>query len=539
MTIDWPILSFLVFSPLVGAAVLLAMPSTRMRLLRWTAIIATLLPLALAIALYIDYDPIKPGTAYDEQASWISIPLDMTAIGGDAAFDLHFDYSLSLDGLSLPLVLLTTIVASMAALASTSIRKRWKSYYFWLLVLECGMLGVFLARDLLLFFIFFEITLIPMLFLVGIWGLFDRERAAIRFLLYNGLGSAIMLVVFVILVVTAGFTIEQTAAGATHFMYSGSYDIIAANLSDPQAYANQFTQTGENPFYLSSTMQMVLFVLLLIAFGIKLPIVPFHTWMLDVHKEAPAPVVMIHSGILLKMGAYGLIRFGFFLFPDQAEQCSTLLAILGAINLLYGAVIAFRQTELRLVLAYSSLSHMGIVLLGLAALNEIGMQGAVFQLISHGLISALLFLLLGAFYERTGTTNLEELGGLARSMPFMSGALLAAGLASLGLPGLSGFVGELLSLLGVFDSHRVIASIAVVGIILTAVYVLRAVMGVSFGTMHPRFEGVKDARFIEALPIVVLLALVVLLGIFPAFVTEQLHHSFDSMLRQLNLRVGG
>jgi NADH-quinone oxidoreductase subunit M len=539
MTIDWPILSFMVFSPLVGAAVLLAMPSQRVRLLRWTAIITTLLPLALAIVLYIDYDPNKSGTAYDEQATWISIPLDKAAIGGDAAFDLHFDYALSLDGLSLPLVLLTTIVVSMAALASITIRKRWKSYYFWLLLLECGMLGVFVARDLLLFFIFFEITLIPMLFLVGIWGLFDRERAAIRFLLYNGLGSAIMLVVFVILVVTAGFTLEQTAAGATHFGYSGSYDVIAANLADPQAYANQFSQDGDNPFYLSSAMHTVLFVLLLIAFGIKLPIVPFHTWMLDVHKEAPAPVVMIHSGILLKMGAYGLIRFGFFLFPDQADRCSMLLAILGLINLLYGAVIAFRQKELRLVLAYSSLSHMGIVLLGLSALNVIGLQGAVFQLISHGLISALLFLLLGAFYERTGTTKLDELGGLARTMPFMSGALLAAGLASLGLPGLSGFVGELLSLLGVFDSHKAIAPIAVVGIIATAVYVLRAVMGVSFGQLQPRFEGIKDARFMEALPIIVLLALVVLLGIYPSFVTEQLQHSFDLMLQQLNLRVGG
>jgi len=539
MTIDWPILSLIVFAPLLGAAVLLAMPKRRTRMLRWTAVAATLLPLALSVWMYVDYDPSRPGSAYEERTEWINVPMEKSASGIGGTFELHFDYALSLDGLSLPLVLLTAVVASMAALASTSIRKRWKSYYIWLLILECGMLGVFLARDLLLFFIFFEAAMIPMVFLIGIWGLMDRERAATRFLLYNGLGSAVMLVAFVILIMTAGFSLEQTGDGAFNYLYSGSYETIMSNLSDPGAYANLAAAGSVNPLYLSDGMRTTLFLLLLVAFGIKLPVFPFHTWMLDVHREAPAPVVMIHSGILLKMGAYGLIRFGLFAFPEEAERFKAALAVLGLISLLYGAVIAYRQKELRLVLAYSSLSHMGIVLLGLASLNELGMQGAVFQLVSHGLISALLFLLLGCIYERTGTTNIEELGGLAKAAPFLSGALLIGGLASLGLPGLSGFVGELLALLGLFDTNKTVVSIAVVGIILTAVYMLRAVMGTTFGPMQPKYEGIKDARFTEALPTVVLLAFVLLLGIYPSFVTEMMRHSFDSLLNHLNTRVGG
>ncbi|WP_174818619.1 complex I subunit 4 family protein [Paenibacillus kobensis] len=538
MTIDWPILSLIVFSPLLGAAVLLAMPKQRARMLRWTAIAATLLPLALSVWLYADYDPNRPGDAYEEKAEWINIPLEKSATGIEGTFELHFDYALSLDGLSLPLVLLTTVTAAMAALASTTIRKRWKSYYIWLLILECGMLGVFLARDLLLFFIFFEMTMIPMVFLIGIWGLLDRERAATRFLLYNGLGSALMLIAFVILIMTAGFSLED-AGGVFNYSYSGSYETILSNLADPQAYANMAAPGSVNPLYLSDGMRTALFVMLLIAFGIKLPVFPFHTWMLDVHREAPAPVVMIHSGILLKMGAYGLIRFGIFAFPEEADRFRAVLAVLGVISLLYGAVIAFRHKELRLVLAYSSLSHMGIVLLGLASLNEIGMQGAVFQLVSHGLISALMFLLIGSIYERTGTTNIDELGGLAKAAPFLSGALLIGGLASLGLPGLSGFVGELLALLGLFDTNKTVVSIAVIGIILTAVYVLRAVMATTFGPLKPKLEGITDARFTEALPTAVLLAFVLLLGIYPSFITELMKHSFDSLLNHLNTRVGG
>ena len=338
------------------------------------------------------------------------------------------------------------------------------------------MLGVFLARDLFLFFIFFEITLVAMYFLIGIWGYFNRERAANQFLIYNGIGSAIMLIAFVILVNTAGFRIDQ-AGDQVSFIYSGSYTDIFSNMSDPSAWMNLAPeQVGMvNPFLMTDTMQWTLFIMLLIAFGIKLPIFPFHTWMLKVHTEAPTSIVMIHSGLLLKMGAYGLLRLA-CCFPGAGARICDTARVLGVINILYGALLAFRQQEFKLVLAYSSISHMGIVLLGFAAMNEIGIQGAVFQLVSHGLLSALLFLIVGSIYERTGTTTLGELGGLARSMPFISGVLLTAGLASIGLPGLSGFVGEFLTLLGLFESQRWLTAAAALGIILTAVYMLRAVL---------------------------------------------------------------
>lgn len=530
---DIPILSLILLSPLPGLAVILLLPSQRAAWFKRTAIIATLIPLALSFWLYADYDHAKGGEGYNESASWLSIPINNDT--NDAVEMLFsFQYALGVDGLSLPLLLLTAIVTAMAAWAAWHVKKRWKAFFGWFMLLEFGMLGVFLARDLFLFFIFFEITLVATYFLIGVWGYYNRERAANRFLIYNGIGSAIMLAAFVLLVNTAGFRIEE-AAGAYQYVYSGSYADIGANLADPNAFVNLPPEAtgGVNPFRMGDGMQWTLFVLLLIAFGIKLPVFPFHTWMLKVHQEAPPSVVMIHSGILLKMGAYGLIRFGLFLFPEQAREWSAVLAVLGVVNLLYGAVLAFRQNEFKLVLAYSSIGHMGIVLIGLAAFNEIGLQGALFQLVSHGLISALLFLIVGSLYERTGTTELTGLGGLARSMPFMSGVLLAAGMASLGLPGLSGFVGEFLSLLGLFETHRWLTALAALGIVLTAVYVLRSVLKITFGQQHVEHAAMKDARFIEALPMIVLLAFIVLLGCYPSALTDTVQMSVGGWMEQL------
>lgn len=542
MVADWPILSLIVFSPLLGIAVLLCMPGHRSNWLRTTAVAASLVPLALALWLYAEYDPAAGGAAYEERMTWISVPLNKEAFGSVASFRMEFQYHLGIDGLSLPLVLLTAVVAVMAALASVHIKKRWKAFYLWFLLLETGMLGVFLARDIILFFVFFELTLIPMFFLIGIWGLFNREKAANKFLLYNGLGSAIMLVAFVILIATAGFSAEQQADNRTFdVVYSGSYEALHHNLNDPQSYANQpgGGSGADNPYRLTDGMRTALFVLLLIAFGIKLPIFPFHTWMLRVHAEATPSIVMIHSGVLLKIGAYGLIRLGVFLFPEQAQQWAVALAALGVVNMLYGAVLAFVQTEFRLVLAYSSVSHMGIVLLGIASLNEIGLQGAVFQLVSHGLISALLFLIVGSLYERTGTTRLPELGGLARPLPFMSGLLLAAGLASLGLPGLSGFIGEFLALLGLFETQKALAALAVLGVIMAAVYVLRSVLGITYGPLNEQHAALPDARLIEAVPMIALMALIVLLGVYPSLVTDTLQQSFGPLLDTFIAREGG
>lgn len=534
-----PVLSLILLSPLVGIFVLQLLPKQQSAWLRTTALAFTLIPLALCLWLFAAYQPGTGGAAFTEHYSWLSVPLNKELINGESTMTLAFDYHLSVDGISLPLLLLTSIVSAMAALASVHVRKRWKTFYTLFLLLETGMYGVFLARDLIQFFIFFELTLIPMFFLIGIWGYYGREKAATRFLVYNGLGSAAMLLAFLILISTAGFTAIASETGFT-VTFSGNYDVLLQNLVDPNSYANNATEQAAGlGVYLSDNLKWASFVLLLVAFGIKIPIFPFHTWMLRVHTEATPSIVMIHSGILLKMGVYGLIRFGAFLLPAQLESWSTVIAILGVINILYGAVLACVQKEFKLVLAYSSISHMGIVLLGLASLNEVGLQGAIYQSVSHGLISALLFLIVGSLYERTGTTQLDDLGGLAKSVPFMSGILLTAGMASLGLPGLSGFVGEFLAFLGLFGSMKWITAIGVLGVLFAAVYVLRSVLGITFGPLQERWAGIKDARFIEALPMITLTALIVLLGVYPSVLTDVMQHGFGGLLEQFQQRTGG
>ncbi|NRF95142.1 NADH-quinone oxidoreductase subunit M [Paenibacillus frigoriresistens] len=535
-----PILSMIAFSPLLGVLVLLFIRGDRGRLIKTIGIVTTLIPLILAAWLYSDYnyqgDPIQ----YKEQLDWIKVPLNHEGIQQITSYFFEFKYSLAVDGISLPLVFLTALISSMAALASVYIKKRWKTYFILFLLLETGMFGVFMAQDLFLFFLFFEITLVPMFFLIGIWGYMNREQAANRFLLYNGLGSAIMLIAFLILVSTAGFNQVPSQTEAVIY-YSGDIHTIAHNLlQDPSAYVNQ----EGSPFYLSPTMKWTVFIMLLVAFGIKLPIFPFHTWMLKVHTEAPPAVVMIHSGILLKMGAYGLIRFGILFFPGEAKQWAWMLALLGVINIVYGAILAMVQKDFKLVLAYSSISHMGIVLLGLAAFNVSGLQGAVFQLISHGLISALMFLLVGSIYERTQTTQLDQLGGLASSVPFISGILLVAGMASLGLPGLSGFISEFLAFLGLFETHRVYAIVGTLGIIFTAVYVLRGVLNITFGPKQPnlQLQGMRDARLIEAVPMITLVAFILLLGVYPSVLSQPLQQtigSLDQLIHSVAGKIGG
>ncbi|MFK7694791.1 NuoM family protein [Paenibacillus sp. HJGM_3] len=541
---NWPILSMIAFSPLLGILVLLFIPKHNGRALKTVAIIATLVPLLLSGLLYADFKQDTDEMQYKEDVTWIKLPLnkEVGEISSLNEFFYEFNYSLSVDGLSLPLVFLTALVTAMAALASVHLKKRWKAFYIWFLLLEIGMFGVFMARDLFLFFLFFELTLIPMFFLIGIWGYTDREKAANKFLIYNGIGSAIMLLAFLILVNTAGFTMQQTDQG-TNFYYSGNVDVIAKNLfQDTESFVNATEETiPDNPFYLSDTMKWTLFFMLLVAFGIKLPIFPFHTWMLRVHKEAHPSVVMIHSGILLKMGAYGLIRFGIWLFPAQAKGWAVGLAVLGVINILYGAILAFRQRDFKLILAYSSISHMGIVLLGIAAFNEIGLQGAIFQLISHGLISALLFLIVGSLYERTQTTEVGQLGGLAASLPFICGILMIGGMASLGLPLLSGFVSEFLAFLGLFDTMPAITIVGTLGVIFTAVYVLRGILKISYGPIEESFRSLKDARLVEAVPMIALVAFIVLLGVYPAVLSETLHNTvsgFDQWIQSI-AKVGG
>lgn len=493
------VLTILVFSPLLGIAILAFMPKQAEKLIKLVGFLATIPALLIAIAAYLHFQWGKDLADFAVSKSWIQF----RGMGGVPEPFFSVNYELGLSGFQLVLVVLTAVVATLSALAAAKfVKKEWKGYFMLFLLLEIGMLGVFTAENLILFFIFFEITLIPTFFLIGKWGYFEKEKAAYSFLIYNGLGSAVLLIVIMILFGKTGTT---------------NIEMLTKIIADPSAP-------------LSGDLKLGLLISLLIAFGVKLPIFPLHSWMLKVHVQAPPSVVMIHSGILLKIGAYGLIRFGMGIFPEQFKTLATLIAILGVINLLYGAFLAFIQTDFKMVLAYSSISHMGIVLIGLAAMNEAGVQGAIFQVISHGLISALLFFLVGVLYERTDTSLIENLGGIAKGMPIAAGFLLAGAMASLGLPGMSGFVSEFMAFLGLFKELPWIAAVGTIGIIMTAAYLLRAVLGMTYGKAHREFTGVLDLRGVELIPVGVLMLLIVLIGVFPSVLSSPLQTTLETIM---------
>lgn len=493
-------LSILVFSPLVGILVLAFLPKTQESNIKFVGFLATL-P-ALVLSLFAFFQHLGGGNIdqYNVKVNWIHF-------GDFAEMGLFkIDYELGLNGFSLILIVLTAVLSTLAAIASIHIKKEWKGYFMLFLLLEIGMLGVFAAQNLILFFIFFEITMIPMFFLIGKWGYFEKEKAAYSYLIYNGLGSAILLIVIMVLFARTGTSNIEALA-----------KIMA--MEDPATVS---------PF--SDSLKMGLMIALLIAFGVKLPIFPLHTWMLRVHVQAPPSIVMLHSGVLLKIGAFGLIRFGMGIFPEQFESLAALIVILGVVNLLYGAFLAFLQEDFKMVLAYSSISHMGIVLMGVGALNEAGIQGAIFQVVSHGLISALLFFLVGVFYERFHTSTIMNLGGMAKGMPLTAGFLLAGAMASLGLPGMSGFVSEFMAFLGLFEEMPILAAIGCIGIIMTAVYLLRATLGITYGKAHREFAGVTDLKAAEFVPVLVLTALIVLIGVYPSVLSEPLQATLETIM---------
>lgn len=495
-------LSLVVFLPVLGMFLIFFLPSERKSWHRWTGVITTLLPFTLTLSLFCQFDSGQKNVQFQEKVEWFSIHLTKEE-------KWTFFYHLGLDGLSLSFLLLTTFLVWIAAIASYNVRIRTKEFYSLLLLLEVGTTGVFLARNLILFFLFFEITLVATFFLIGIWGHQKREKAAFSFLIYNGLGSVVFL-----------------------------FAIVCLQLLFQTVEYTELRVVLGNDWQFSSFEKQLLFAsfwAIWIAFAIKLPAFPFHNWMLRVHKEAPTSVVMIHSGVLLKIGSYGMIRFGVEWFGDYTQEISTLLLTVGLINLFYGAILAYVQQELRLVLAYSSISHMGIVLLGIGAGTQTGLQGAIFQSISHGLLSALLFFLVGSLVERTNTSKLRELGGLAKSMPVFSGIFLIAGFGLLGLPGLSGFISELFALMGLFQSHPLLAAIASLGLIFAAVYTLRAVLRITFGTIRENHEKLPDLHLVESLPMVLLVVAIVWMGIAPKTLLEPLQQT----LKALAFTMGG
>lgn len=489
---EFPVLSALVLTPALGAAVLMLIPERRRELIRPLGVVLALLPLPLAGWLYADFERGAAGFQYVERAPWID--------------RLGVEWHLGVDGISLLLVVLTTVLVPVALGASMGIDHRVKLFAAMTLLLEAGLIGVFLSLDLFLFFVFFEAILIPMAFIIGIWGSENRIYAAVKFFLYTAFGSALMLAGIIALAF-----IHRDQTGVLGFSYPA---MLALDL-DP-------------------AVQRWLFAAFALAFAIKVPVFPFHTWLPDAHVEAPTAGSVLLAGVLLKLGTYGLLRFNLPLFPDATLAFIPLLAVLAVAGIIYGAAVAIVQPDLKKLVAYSSVSHLGFIVLGTFALTSQSLQGGVIQMVNHGLTTGALFLLVGIIYERRHTKLIADFGGLASSMPVFAGLFLFIAFASIGLPGLNGFVGEFLILMGSYPTLPVYAILAAAGVILAAVYLLWAYERVFTGKItNPANQGLADLSPGEALMFAPLVALIILLGVYPKPALDVIGPSTDAVLARI------
>jgi NADH-quinone oxidoreductase subunit M len=393
-------------------------------------------------------------------------------------------YHLGVDGISVPMLFITGLLSLLACIASFGIKDKVKEYFALYLLLQASMLGTFCALDLFLFFVFWEIVLVPMYFLIGIWGGPRKEYAAIKFFLYTLAGSVFMLLGILAL-----------------YLKAAPHTFSMVELSKSQGFPLGF--------------EKIVFIALFLGFAIKVPIWPFHTWLPDAHVEAPTPISVILAGVLLKMGAYGFFRISYPILPSAAKWFGVPLAIFAVIGIIYAGFVAFAQTDFKRMVAYSSVSHMGFVLLGLSAFTYSGFDGALLQMFNHGTITGGLFLLVGVLYERTHTRDLNSFGGLGARIPVYAGILTVFALASLGLPGLSGFVGEFLCLLGAFPVYRWITIISCAGIILAASYLLCMLQKVLLGPINPNWKNIPEINKLELLTLVPLMIIIVIIGIYP------------------------
>ncbi|MBX6341262.1 MAG: NADH-quinone oxidoreductase subunit M [Thermomicrobiaceae bacterium] len=430
-----PILSLMTYAPLVGALVIFFWPRASARAARWVALISSLVAFALSLVMLFGYDRSRPGMQFTELFHWLP--------------GVGIDYHMGVDGISVPLIVLTTLLTVLSIIASWEpIQTRVREYMIAFLLLETGMLGVFVSLDLFLFYIFWEVMLIPMALLIGVWGSANRVYAAVKFFLYTLAGSLLMLVGIV----------------ATYQQYFQATGIRTLNVLE--------LAKGAQAGYYSHDFQMWAFAVFFIAFAIKVPLWPFHTWLPDAHVEAPTAGSVILAGVLLKMGGYGLLRFNLPLYPDATRTWAPWIIVLSVIAIIYGAFVALVQPDLKKLVAYSSVSHMGFVTLGIFALNHQGLYGAMIVMLSHGFVTSALFLLVGMIYNRGHTRLISAFGGLATNMPVYGAFFGVFMLASLGLPGLSGFVGEFLSTLGAFRVYWVAGVIAMAVVIFAAWYMM-------------------------------------------------------------------
>lgn len=483
-------LTILIFLPAVAAGIILLLPQSMEQNAKWVALGASLAILALSIQMFFAFDLNDPGYQFVERHDWVEI----------GSFNLQ--YHLGVDGLSMPLVVLTTCLTLAAVLVSFSVTMRPRAYYACLMVLACSVLGVFAALDFMLFFLFWELELFPMYLLISVWGSGRKEYSATKFVLYTIAGSAFMILGIFVLAFDAN-----------------TFDIVELGQSD---FQDTLIPLGW------------VFALLFIGFAVKLPIVPLHTWLPDAHSDAPTAVSVMLAGVLLKMGGYGIIRMCVTMMPGVAEDWDIWLAGIGAFSVLYGAFITLRQTDVKRLVAYSSVSHMGLVLLGIGALGETGLVGATYQMLAHGLITGMMFVMIGLMYERTHTREIARLGGLARQMPLITTGMVFAGFGSLGLPALAGFIAEITVFIGAFDKFEWAVLASIFGVVLSAGYVLWTLQRVVFGPVKHEWDGVTDQHhWWEHTVVVGLAALVVLLGVYPAIMTDMINPAIDTIMLRI------
>ena len=469
-------LNLVTLFPLVGVLLLLLIPSERKNALRWTALAASTLTFGLSVWMLTLFKPSNPDLQLVISKPWIQVA------------GWNITYTLGVDGLSLLLVLLTTFLTPLSILSTwTAVEERVKDFMIFFLLLEVGMLGVFMAQDLFLFYIFWEFTLVPMYFLIGIWGGPRRIYAAIKFFLYTMAGSILMLLAILWLGI-----------------YQGTFSV-------PELIAR-----GGIP----ANVQLWLFLAFAAAFAIKVPMWPLHSWLPDAHVEAPTAGSVILAGVLLKMGTYGFLRFNLPLFPEAAVKAAPWMALLAVIGILYGAAVSYAQRDVKKLVAYSSVSHLGFVMLGLFALNPQGVQGAILQMVNHGLSTGALFLIVGMIYERRHTRDVDAFGGLWKVMPIYGALTLIVALSSMGLPGLNGFVGEFTILLGAFGSKAIgtpwYAGLAAVGVILAAIYMLYMFQKMFLGPVDKEEnQKLKDINWREILTLVPILVFIFWIGLYP------------------------
>ncbi|MBO8159479.1 NADH-quinone oxidoreductase subunit M [Thermosyntropha sp.] len=496
-----PILSLTLLLPAIGAVFIMFLPKDKVKFIRWTAALVTFLSLLLSLLVFIFYDRSTGGMQFIERITWIP--------------DLGVSYALGIDGISLPMLLLTNLIGFSAVYASWHIKEQAKEFFSLLLLLITGVMGTFVTTDLFIFFLFYEVVVIPIYILVIMWGSSKRvtkEYAGMKLTIYLLIGSAFLLLGIISLYVKA-YLLTGKPSTDLMFLSSLDYDL---------------------------SFQIFVFALMTLGFGTLLSMFPFHSWSPDGYAGAPTAVSMIHAGVLKKIGGYGLIRIGLFILPAGAQVIAPVIAVLAICNVLYAALICISQKDLKYIVGYSSVSHMGYVLIGIAALNLISINGAVMMMFGHGVMAALFFALIGNLYEKSHTRNIDDFGGLAHQMPRLATGFMIAGLASLGLPGMVNFIGEFTIFVGAFSEYRVLTVLAVSGVIFTALYILRTLGAVLFGPRQEKWDHLQDLKGVEMVPLVILGAAIILGGFFPFTIMDLINQGATELLAHINLlNIGG